>query len=860
MAVAAAGSLFSTQAFAAWSQPTGLADGQQYRILFSTTAKFTNAQQNASTSIGTFNGYVNDAAHSAGAIAYGLPQYTDGTTDGSKGGSVLNWAAMGQTKDGSSARTNLGTSSVNWNNTENGTTILIFNSLGGQITSGTVALFSPSSDHLASGQYSELGTDVMLDPSYRVATGNSTSDGNQTNIAGALGNGGAINRTSPSNTYTLNWFGTTSRTGNSHGFYALSDVLTAHVSGVVPNPQVTLTSANPIRMMLGQTAPIAGSVNNPSPLATAAFTSATLSYGGGSPGGGDATEFVPSGTFDVAIDGSADWTATLVAGWNTQGLNGGGIVKSYNIRASDGTYSATVTGTAQCLDNRAISADPFAAHAHAGFTSPVTLPVTLTGRGPDNVNTMPTVAAATYTTPDTLVSVTGVAGTFSAGSTTHTVNVTLYPGASSGTLNLALASGVGANIVLPEGLPGESINGRNLGGSSNTSVPSDYLYLAYTVYSGQGIWNVDAGGNWSSFSNWTVDGGVPGIDGALSANDTAIFGDALFVGNETVALDVSPSIKALTFDNIYASYELAGPGTLTLVDGTSPVTIDVTGSHVISATVAVPASAGIRKTGPGTLTLSGANSYSGNTTVENGVLSLTAPNLGNSSLLAIGTVADSPAVLDLPIAGTGIVAALVIDGVSQPAGLYDSSNSGGAITGLGKIQVDGDASPYATWIAGASGYFPGVTDPLVVGPTADPDKDGSTNLQEFAFNGNPKDPANNGQIYVLTADSSYDGATGVDAEKELILTVALRKGTGFISSGTIEAMPKTVDGITYTIQGSADLADGFIHQVWVVAPITAPVPALTGPRADEYEYRSFSLDGSNGLPGKGFLRAQVAQP
>ena len=61
----------------------------------------------------------------------------------------------------------------------------------------------------------------------------------------------------------------------------------------------------------------------------------------------------------------------------------------------------------------------------------------------------------------------------------------------------------------------------------------------------------------------------------------------------------------------------------------------------------------------------------------------------------------------------------------------------------------------------------------------------------------------------------------------------------------------TQDGVTYTIQGGADL--DFTGTVSVVDPVTAGLdPAPAG-----YEYRTFSLDGSDGLGGKGFMRVAI---
>mgnify|MGYP000095951616 CR=1 FL=1 len=68
--------------------------------------------------------------------------------------------------------------------------------------------------------------------------------------------------------------------------------------------------------------------------------------------------------------------------------------------------------------------------------------------------------------------------------------------------------------------------------------------------------------------------------------------------------------------------------------------------------------------------------------------------------------------------------------------------------------------------------------------------------------------------------------------------------------------PGPASGITYTIEGSLDLA-GFPT---IVSVVTTPVITGLPPAGAGYEYRSFSLSGSNGLPGKGFLRAKVTSP
>jgi fibronectin-binding autotransporter adhesin len=154
-------------------------------------------------------------------------------------------------------------------------------------------------------------------------------------------------------------------------------------------------------------------------------------------------------------------------------------------------------------------------------------------------------------------------------------------------------------------------------------------------------------------------------------------------------------------------------------------------------------------------------------------------------------------------------------------------------------------TPFQAWIA----TFPGI--PVADrDPADDPDRDGASNLAEFAFDGDPSDGLDKGRIFGLTADSS-----DADTAKELILTIAVRKAAPPFTTGAPAV--STVDGITYAIEGSLDLTS-FGAVVSPVAVVNPGLPALGDPV--NYEYRSFSLTGSNNLPGKGFLRAKVTQP
>jgi autotransporter-associated beta strand protein len=264
--------------------------------------------------------------------------------------------------------------------------------------------------------------------------------------------------------------------------------------------------------------------------------------------------------------------------------------------------------------------------------------------------------------------------------------------------------------------------------------------------------------------------------------------------------------------------------------------IDTSG-QALTVSANLGGTGGLTKQGTGTLVLSGTNSYSGPTTVSAGTLSLSTPFLADSAALTLA----SGAVLNLPHGATDVVASLTI-GNAPPLtpNIYDSTTHPGIITGTGRIQVGGAASAYDTW-AGGFGLNP-LTDGA---PGFDKDLDGQTNGVEFALGGSPVSGSNNAKVYSLLADSGDPGTA-----RELLMTIAVRAGTPVFTGSPSPTASR--DGVTYLIQGSANLGT-FTSPVAVVTPVTTDLP----PAPAGYEYRTFSLAGSDGLPSKGFLRVNV---
>ncbi len=151
------------------------------------------------------------------------------------------------------------------------------------------------------------------------------------------------------------------------------------------------------------------------------------------------------------------------------------------------------------------------------------------------------------------------------------------------------------------------------------------------------------------------------------------------------------------------------------------------------------------------------------------------------------------------------------------------------------------ANPYTTWI----NSFTSITDPADKLATADPDDDGSTNLEEFAFAGDPTSGSNNGLRHF-----EINGG-------KLVLTVAVRSAAVAAFPAIGSPLTASADGVNYTVAGSKTLA-GFAENVnklgtLVLGPLTTPP---TG-----YSFVTFELDDAVSGNAKGFLRATaVATP
>jgi autotransporter-associated beta strand protein len=335
----------------------------------------------------------------------------------------------------------------------------------------------------------------------------------------------------------------------------------------------------------------------------------------------------------------------------------------------------------------------------------------------------------------------------------------------------------------------------------------------------------------------------------LRRGGTGALGSRLVLGGEVTTAGDQPSF--LTEDTVGG---VTGAIGIELGDSPDPV---LRAFHVPSGgadlIIDVPlvngqaSTAGLRKTGAGTLRLSGGNLYNGATEVLGGVLHLDQPGLADAGRLTVA----SGARVHLAFASTDSVESLVLSGLGRAAGTYGATGSGAQFiddthfSGPGQILVANTltGSPFAQWAAdrGLDGS-PG----REAGPTDNPDQDAHDNFTEFALDGDPRSPADPALWEARVVDAN------ANALEDFVLSARLRAGAVFLPAG--DGWAAENDGVRYILHGFLALPGPgqVLHEV---------LPALPGPAASAgYERRSFRLVPADGTPGPGYIRLTVGAP
>jgi autotransporter-associated beta strand protein len=254
-------------------------------------------------------------------------------------------------------------------------------------------------------------------------------------------------------------------------------------------------------------------------------------------------------------------------------------------------------------------------------------------------------------------------------------------------------------------------------------------------------------GTWdTTLTNWNA--------GAVAWPTSGTDNDASFAGTAgTVTISGGVTVNDVSFGT--AGYTVTG-GTMTL-NGTTP-----TITNAVAATISAPlaGSAGLRKAGAGTLTLSAANAYTGTTTITAGTLALSG---GSNRLATAGT---------LSFTGSG---RLDLGGGSQTLTnltvAFGAANGTATLTG-GSLVLDG---------ASALNVTPSAT---TGGITATVDASGLTSLVISKA----------GQVVMVSGFNGSNGNTG-----RMILSS---------TSNTITALSVNVGSLTGAANGAPGVNSG----------------------------------------------------
>jgi autotransporter-associated beta strand protein len=466
-----------------------------------------------------------------------------------------------------------------------------------------------------------------------------------------------------------------------------------------------------------------------------------------------------------------------------------------------------------------------------------------------------TIAGATSLTKQGAGALTlGTANTYSGGTTVGACTLTLASQTGFGTGPVTLAAGT---TFQQDGFEGNAVagavpNALVLSGTGFVTVNMPFgqkdIWLSQAV-TGTGGFTVQGGGRSLTLTaDNSFSGGVTlqNYNNRIQISHVNALGTGAFRSETTTA----NSGQLIPLTDLSAD-----PGVANAVDIASGAYLNVSadGSNHLKLSGAITSAVGkgnLYKDGSATLTLTGTNTYSGNTTVGAGTLNLAADGqlkfvLGATSGVSNSISGEGTAVLDGNFLIDTTAAAALSDGtwtlenVPLLTGIYGSTFTVVGFT----ADVDDD-----TWTKTASGktwtfvestgvltltsasvsdydawaltYLPGAD---VSNPAADTDGDGLSNQQEYAFGLNP------------TLGSSANP-----------ITAQLNKTTGMFSY-TRRATPAT-SGFTYTVLTSTGLV------TW--APDATAVQTVTG-TANGVETVQVTVTGAPLTAPKFFVRVQA---
>ncbi|MFZ5494973.1 MAG: beta strand repeat-containing protein [Verrucomicrobiota bacterium] len=409
-------------------------------------------------------------------------------------------------------------------------------------------------------------------------------------------------------------------------------------------------------------------------------------------------------------------------------------------------------------------------------------------------------------------SVTVYAGTFNVNSRTETISeLHLGGGASGTTAAVTMTSGtlnLGGNLAYDatNNPDGATISGGTLGLGANrtftigdsTATTSDLAISSVISGTSFGISKQGAGTLVLSGAN-SYTGATTLSAGTLSISDVANGGVASHLGQSTNAA------ANLVFDGGTLSFTGATDSTdrnFTINTGkTATIEVANAAANLTISGASTSTNGALTKTGDGKLTLTGASSYTGATTVSAGVLNIqhataagtTAGGIavaGGAALELQGGIAVGPEALTLN--GTGVASGGALRNVSG------ANSYAGAITlGSTGVRLNSDADTLTL-----TGGVSGTNTDLAIGGA------GNTTISTAGIATGTGSLTKDGSgTLTISADGSYTGATTLSAGTLSISDVANGGVASHLGQSTNAAANLVFDGGTLSFTGATDSTD-----------------------------------------------------
>lgn len=280
---------------------------------------------------------------------------------------------------------------------------------------------------------------------------------------------------------------------------------------------------------------------------------------------------------------------------------------------------------------------------------------------------------------------------------------------------ITIAAGTGGSLTLTPTAPTSGIN-LQTGAPASVTISAPLVLAAaqsWTVADATTVLNVSGGVTGNGFNLTKLGDGILQLTTANASTyngTTTITGGILragsataFSANSAMVIGAAGKLQLNGFNNTIAS--LAGAAGAIVENGSAATGITLTvGGDNTSTTFAGTlqnggaANLALTKTGTGTLTLSGASTYLGNTTVSNGTLNITGSLTGNSTT---STLVYGASATNTIVNVSGDMTLFSMTGGNAVGSVAVYNQTGGTVT----VTPGTGNSQYVARAAGSYGYF-----------------------------------------------------------------------------------------------------------------------------------------------------------